>query len=228
MKLKILLAASALALLAAGGARAADVVIEEPVPEVVPVFTWTGFYLGIQGGYVWTDFDGALDVGVDGDFDSLDGGLFGAYVGYNYQFDSFVVGVEGDFNGVWNDDDFLVTGVPGVPDFTVSPDTSWLASIRGRAGFAWDRALIFATAGVAWTQANADVTFVPGGPTFEFEETFTGWTVGGGVEYAFTDNWVGRAEYRYYGFDDEDFGPGPLSDVDFDTQTVTVGVAYKF
>ena len=70
---------------------------------------------------------------------------------------------------------------------------------------------------------------VVGGPTFSFDETFTGWTLGGGVEYAFTDNWLARAEYRYYGFDDEDLGgPGPLTNVDFDTQTVTVGIAYKF
>jgi outer membrane immunogenic protein len=225
---KTLFAASAFVLAAATGAMAADVPVEEPVPVVEePLFTWTGFYVGIQGGYVWTDFDGDLDGGIDGDFDSLDGGLFGGYVGYNFQYGAWVFGAEGDFNGVWNDDDFTVSGVPGVPTFTVSPDTSWLASLRARVGYSWDRALFFATGGVAWTQANADVTVV-GGPAFSFEETFTGWTLGAGVEYAFTDNWLGRVEYRYYGFDDEDFGPGPLGNVDFDTQTITAGIAYKF
>ena len=223
MNLKIMLAASALALLVTGGARAADAVVEEPPLAEVPIFTWTGFYVGLQGGYAWTDFDGDV-----GDFDNLDGGLFGGYVGYNYQYQNWVFGVEGDFNGVWNDKSFTVTGIPGVAPFTVNSGTDWLASIRARAGFTWDRALIFATGGVAWAHGNADVTVV-GGPTFSFDETFTGWTLGGGVEYAFTDNWLGRAEYRYYGFDDEDLGgPGPLSNVDFDTQTVTLGIAYKF
>ena len=95
MNLKIAIAGLALALLAAGTARAADAVIEEPPPAVdIPVFTWTGFYVGIQGGYVWTDFDGDV-----GDFDNLDGGLFGGYVGYNFQYLNWVFGVEGDFNG---------------------------------------------------------------------------------------------------------------------------------
>jgi outer membrane immunogenic protein len=223
MKLKTLLAAAAMALLAAGGARAADVVVEEPLPPEVPVFTWTGFYVGIQGGYVWTDLD--ID-GVTDDVDSLDGGLFGGYVGYNFQYDSWVFGVEGDFNGVWNDKDFGFGGPP--PLLTVDVGTDWLASIRGRVGYTWDRALIFATGGVAFTRATADVTFA-GFPTVSGDQTFTGWTLGGGFEYAFTDNWIGRAEYRYYGFDDEDLdGAGGLGGFDVDTQTVTVGIAYKF
>jgi outer membrane immunogenic protein len=220
MRIRIALAASVLALLATGGARAADAVIEEPIPVEVPVFTWTGFYLGVQGGYVWTNLD--VEGGVS--LDDLNGGIFGGYVGYNYQIDSFVIGLEGDFNGTWNDDDFAFAGPP---PFTVSVGTDWLASIRARAGFAWDRALIFATGGVGFTQASVDTTI--GGVTFTGDETFTGWTLGGGVEYAFTDNWLGRLEYRYYGFDDEDIdGAGGIGAIDLDSQTVTVGIAYKF
>lgn len=217
MKMKTLLAASILALLATGAARAADVV--QPPPEV-PVFTWTGFYVGIQGGYVWTnvDIDGA------GNIDNLDGGLFGGYAGYNYQWDAWVLGIEGDFNGVWNDKTFNVGG-----PVSIDVGTDWLASIRGRVGYTWDRALFFATAGVGFTQGSADLNV--GGFTSSGDDTFTGWTVGGGLEYAFTDNWLARAEYRYYGFGDKDViddGPGGFGEVSLDTQTVTVGIAYKF
>jgi outer membrane immunogenic protein len=219
MNLKCVLAASVLPLLAAGGARAADVV-QEPPPEI-PVFTWTGFYLGIQGGYVWTDLDISPAGFSTGD---LNGGMFGGYAGYNFQYDAWVFGIEGDFNGVWNDKSFTTFGPPLV---TVDVGNDWLASIRGRVGYAFDRTLIFATGGVGFTQASADVA-TPGA-FFSGDKTLTGWTLGGGVEYAFTDNWIGRAEYRYYGFDDKDLdGAGPLSSVDLNTQTVSVGIAYKF
>jgi outer membrane immunogenic protein len=223
MNLKIILAASALALLVTGGARAADAVVEEPPPAPeIPVFTWTGFYVGIQGGYAWTNVD--VDPGGFG-IDDLNGGLFGGYVGYNWQHGPWVFGAEGDFNGVWNDQTF---DVGGALPFSTDIGTDWLASIRARAGYSFDRALVFATGGVAFTQASADTTFA-GGLTFGGDETFTGWTVGGGLEYAFTDNWLGRAEYRYYGFPDKDLdGTGGLGSVSLDTQTLTVGIAYKF
>jgi len=222
MNWKIVLAASSLALFAASGATAADAVIEEPPAVDVPVFTWTGFYVGIQGGYVWTNLD--VDPGGFG-IDDLNGGLFGGYVGYNWQYGAWVFGAEGDFNGVWNDQTFAIAGPP---PFTVDIGTDWLASIRARAGYSFDRTLIFATGGVAFTQASADANF-GGGLTFSGDETFTGWTIGGGMEYAFTDNWLGRVEYRYYGFPDKDIdGAGGLGEVSLNTQTITAGIAYKF
>jgi len=218
MSLRIVL--SALALIASGGARAADVVQEPPVE--IPVFTWTGFYVGVQGGYAWTNID--VDPGGFG-IDDLNGGMFGGYVGYNWQSGPWVIGAEGDFNGVWNDQTSFVAGPPA---FTTEIGTDWLASIRARAGYAFDRTLVFATGGVAFTKASEDLTFV-GGPAFSGDDTFTGWTIGGGVEYAFTDNWIGRAEYRFYDFNDKDLdGPGGIGSVSLDSQTLTVGIAYKF
>ena len=86
-------------------------------------------------------------------------------------------------------------------------------SIRGRAGIAWDRALIYATGGVAFASFNTSYNFIGnlngsplinGGGTFnasnDFSNTRTGWTVGGGVDYAVTDNWSVFAEYRYTAF----------------------------
>jgi outer membrane immunogenic protein len=218
----MVLAASALALLATSAARAADAIVEEPPVAEVTVFNWTGFYIGAQGGYVWTNLD--VDPGAIG-IDDLNGGLFGGYIGYNWQYGNWVFGAEGDFNGVWNDQTFAVGGL--VP-FTVDIGTDWLASIRARAGYSVDRFLLFATGGVAFTQASADVNF-GGGLTASGDETFTGWTIGAGAEYAFTDNWLGRIEYRYYDFPGKDLdGAGGLGDVSLNTSTITAGIAYKF
>jgi outer membrane immunogenic protein len=58
---------------------------------------------------------------------------------------------------------------------------------------------------------------------------FTGWTIGGGAEYAFTGNWLGRIEYRYYDFSDKDIdGAGGLGEVSLNTSTITAGIAYTF
>ena len=95
--------------------------------------------------------------------------------------------------------------------------------MRARIGYAFDRTLIFATGGVAFTQFSAslsDENFV------DADQNLTGWTIGAGAEYAFTNNWIGRVEYRYYDFSDdtlEGFG-----DFGVETNTLTVGVSYKF
>jgi outer membrane immunogenic protein len=216
-----LVLASLLALVASTTVNAADAVIEEPAPlvaEVAPVFTWTGGYIGIQGGYIWSD----ADVGfADGTFfsDDFDGGLFGGYAGYNWQTGDFVLGAEGDFNGVWNEETFDIGGLG------VDVGTDYLASIRGRVGYAVDRGLIFATAGVAFTQMSAEAN-LGGGLSLDADQSFTGWTVGGGFEYAFTDNWIGRLEYRYYDFGSETIDG--FGDAEITNNTVTAGIAYKF
>lgn len=215
---KILFTASAFILLAASGAMAADVVVEEPPAPIaeVPLFTWTGGYLGLQGGYVWSD--GELSDGTDLVSDTFDGGLFGGYAGYNWQSGAFVFGAEADINGVWNDETFPFQGVD------VEVGTDYLASLRGRVGYAIDRTLLFATAGVAFTEVSANTTIA--GIDLDESENFTGWTIGAGAEYAFTNNWIGRAEYRYYDFGNETIGD--IDDVDIQNHTVSVGVAYKF
>ena len=104
--------------LASTSAYAADVAMEEPpapvaVVEEAPIFSWTGGYIGIQGGGLWSDsnvdnldpdrFD--FDTGVFGE--NFNGGLAGGYAGYNWQAGAWVFGAEGDFNGVWNDETFI-------------------------------------------------------------------------------------------------------------------------
>ena len=161
---KILLSSVALLGLATG-AMAADLPSRRapaPMFAAVPVFTWTGFYVGAQIGYGWNanDNDIVLPSGFvvqSGDFgDSGDGFLAGVHAGYNVQLGSFVLGVEGDIEGVFgddDDDDVVIVG-PGGGVFTnygfAGNALDWQGSIRARAGFAFDRALIYATGGFAF------------------------------------------------------------------------------
>ena len=208
--------------MASTSAYAADAVFEEPPAPVavieVPIFVWTGGYLGLQGGGLWSDSD--IDDPDTGVFsDNFNGGLFGAYAGYNWQSGAWVFGVEGDINGVWNDETVSIGA------FDVDVGSDYLASLRGRVGYAFDRALIFATGGVAFTDASAESDDF-GGFNLDADDSLTGWTIGAGGEYAFTDNWIGRVEYRYYDFSNGSLDD--LGDVDLGTNTLTVGVGYKF
>lgn len=217
MHSKFHLVASVFALLAAtASARAADIV--EPIVEA-PIFTWTGPYIGIQGGFAWANAGFRHDFDVfESHSSNFDGGLLGGLIGYNWQTGSFVFGAEADINKVWNDQTF------DVGRFDVDVGSDYLASIRARAGYAWDRALLFATGGVAFTGVSADATI--DGIDFSASQSFTGWTIGGGVDYAFTDNWIGRLEYRFYDFGNQDIFDTRNLDVQYNT--LTVGVAYKW
>ena len=208
---KLLLLAATVAMTASSAAFAADAVDQipmAPVADVAPAFTWSGPYLGIQGGGGWANGDFGFGGGsVSEDFD---GGILGAFVGYNWQLSNgFVLGLEGDVDYNWNEE--TVGGA--------DVGTDWAGSVRGRVGYAFDRALVYGAAG--WTATNG---YVDGGGADD-NETFHGWTVGAGVDYAFTDNMFGRVEYRYNDFSDKDLAG---VNVDFDQHVVKVGLGVKF
>lgn len=206
------------AFLASGGvAQAADAIVEE-----VPVeagFSWTGGYLGGQGGFAWSDVDvteaSAFFPPVS--FDA-DGGFVGVHGGFNYQTGSMVFGIEADANKSWIDEDFAIGPV------VANGELDWFGSVRGRLGYAMGRTLLFGTAGVAFASANASVL------TFEQDLNYTGWTAGLGAEHAITDNLTLRAEYRYYDFGDDNFTaiPGINANSEITMSTVLVGASLKF
>jgi len=206
---RILFLATGVAMTASSAAFAADAVEtipEAPIAVEMPaVFSWSGPYIGVHGGYGWGDGE-AL-----GEDRSFDGGRFGAFAGYNWQVsDGFVAGIEGDLNYDWNEDDIA-------PGF--SADTGFSGGIRARAGFAFDRALLYAAGG--WTATNVSIDT----PVGDDDDTLHGWTIGAGLDYAFTDNMFGRAEYRY-----NDYGSGDVlgADVDFTQHVFQVGLGVKF
>jgi outer membrane immunogenic protein len=189
---------SGLVLAMAASAAAADLPSEKGPPVYVPppppVFSWTGVYIGAQAGYGWghkSDYTlfpgGAVAQGVGS---NPSGFVGGGHVGYNYQISQFVIGLEGDVNGSTghsNEANFGFVG-NGREEFD--------ASIRGRAGVAFDRILIFATGGVVFGDFNSSVTD-PFGVVESHNRGDIGWTVGGGLEYAIDNNWSVRGEYRY-------------------------------
>ncbi|QCI65146.1 outer membrane protein [Phreatobacter stygius] len=228
---KILLAAVAVGALSTG-AFAADLGgARGPIAAVVvaPVFNWTGFYLGGQVGYGWgsasqpygvpstaTTFpliqDAARQSGIVG----------GLHAGYLYQFNQFVIGLEGDIeaSGINGNDRGSGGHINGLKH-------RWNASVRARAGFAIDRALVYATGGVAFLGANAtNLSFVP---AESIGTSFTGWTLGAGVEYAFTPNLSARIEYRYtdYGKSTARF-IGYAERINPQIHTVRLGLSYHF
>ncbi|MFL5184480.1 MAG: outer membrane protein [Microvirga sp.] len=234
---KILLSSVALLGLATG-ALAADLPSRSapaPIIAAVPVFTWTGFYVGAQIGYGWNanDNDIVLPSGFvvqSGDFgDSGDGFLAGVHAGYNVQLGSFVVGVEGDVEGVFGDDndDVVIIG-PGGAVFTnygfAGNALDWQGSIRARAGFAFDRALIYATGGFAFAGVSDGFGILGN------DDTLSGWTLGAGIEYAFTNNLTTRLEYRYTSYEGGDnfFDNVSLGSNDIEFHTVRAGISYKF
>jgi outer membrane immunogenic protein len=201
-------------------AMAADLPSRAPPPVYAPpppLFTWTGVYLGGQIGYEWGREPATL-------VSSQPSGVVGgAHVGYNYQVQQFVIGLEGDVNGTsYTGSAFSILG-----PISASTKIPVDASIRGRVGVAWDRTLFYATGGVAF--ADIKDSFVTPGAFASFDRTRVGWTVGGGVEYAVTNNWSVRAEYRYtdYGrFSDAVFA-FPLNHHSTDNR-VQAGFSYKF
>lgn len=215
---KSIIASAAILSALALSANAADMVestesAPAPVEQVTEqLFTWSGGYVGIQGGGTWANADFSAG-GATAD-DNFDGGIIGGFAGWNFQNGDMVYGIEGDLNYNWNSNDYAIGGG------TAEVGTDVSGAVRGRVGYAMNNALIYAAGG--WTAARGYVD-PAGGPSDS--KTFNGWTVGAGLDYAFTNNMFGRVEYRYNNYGDETIG---ATNVDFDQHQVTVGLGVKF
>ncbi len=172
--------------------------VVQPIP-----FSWTGFYVGGSAGFISnnsTGDDGGL--GGDGMINSPAtyqiggvGGLFGVNVGYNYQFaPNWVLGIEADIAG----STLSNYGYQDIYGSEVYSKLSSLGTVRGRFGYAFDRLLVYATGGLAFGNVHNRASYQQEtGYTVDESKWKTGWTVGGGLEYALTNNWTVRAEGLY-------------------------------
>ncbi|MET2825508.1 outer membrane protein [Mesorhizobium shangrilense] len=220
-----------MSLLGMGTAYAADVL--EPA-AAAPSFSWSGVYVGVQGGFSWVDTSITLP-GTAGIESSPSPNAFtlGGQAGYRYQFDNNVVlGVEGDLYSYFNKED----GAPfNIPPGGESVTVNYGGSLRGQAGYAFDRFLPYVTGGVAFINydGGASTTFpgpiVPGGG---YSGTKAGWTVGAGLAYAFTDHFIANVDYRYTDFGSTNFDtPGAgngSTDVELKENALKIGFSYKF
>jgi len=222
--------ATAVLMTAASSALAADLPSRRPPPPVYtpppPLFTWTGFYVGGQIGYGWGRSGTAIP-GVSFTSSNPNGVVGGAHVGYNYQVNQLVFGLEGDVDGT------------GISKSVFDPVTATTfgtripveGSVRGRVGYAWDRALFYATGGAAFADLEHSYIGGIGAPYYNTSSGRVGWTVGGGVEYAITNNWSVRGEYRYSDFGHQsDAVLGAVLPVSnhITEHAVRVGFSYKF
>jgi outer membrane immunogenic protein len=221
-------------LLAATVSHAADMRLAPAAPVAAaygsPAYDWSGFYAGVFAGGshgVWSS-DLYRNNNHGHSEQGADGAAFGVFGGYNYQFaNRFVIGAEADFgkssaqvsNEIYDNDSSLAKyGAFG--------------SVRGRVGYAFDRALLFATAGVGFANISNDIQKGrnAGEQVVWDDQVRAGLAVGGGIEYAFTDHLFGRGEYTY-----TDYGnvtlynrDGNRADFKNEMHTVRAGLGYKF
>jgi outer membrane immunogenic protein len=218
---KILLGTVALVAFAAP-ALAADLgartYTKAPAYAPAPIYNWTGFYIGghIGGAFVGDD---SIAAGVtrsnDGTF------LGGVQGGYDYQFaPNWVLGVEAQYS--WLDSGTSPVVVGG---FSFSDKQKGLGSVTGRLGYTWGPALVYAKGGYAFADYNTTVIDLNTGLGAGVTSKSDGYTVGGGLEYLFTQNWSGKVEYQYYDFGNVDFGTFSVKN---DEHVVKAGLNYRF
>ena len=220
---KLLVAGIAAAALCGAPALAADLPVKAPVYRAAaePLFSWSGFYVGLNAGGERSTADivlvpGSSFTAANIAFLSANGSLElrdtsftgGAQAGANVQSGIAVFGLEGDFNyfGFKASRSGLFTSgppaslAPYIQSEVVKAD--WLATMRARLGVTSGMTLFYVTGGLA----VADVKFAQGlsflGGVFpvntgSVSQTKAGWTVGGGVEWAAKNNWSVKAEYLY-------------------------------
>ncbi|HEU5020173.1 MAG TPA: outer membrane protein [Pseudolabrys sp.] len=195
-------------------------------------FSWTGFYIGANVGWGWSNGDGTfyglgpVGVPVSG---SGDGVLGGGQIGYNWQTGSFIFGIETDFQGSSGEGD-LNGSAGGVAITGGTLKTPWFGTIRGRIGYApWDRGMIYVTGGGAYGHLDYDGTLSTTGP-FSSSTNYWTWTVGAGVEAFLWDRWSAKLEYLYVGTPDNfPVPPGTVAaDGNTNTNIVRAGLNYHF
>lgn len=241
----------AAALLGCQAASAADLggrYIPEPATEVSrapePYWNWSGLYFGGNVGYGFTDVGTSLDritapvdaLGSSGALTS-DGAFGGGQLGYNWQRERVVFGVETDFQFA-DMQDSAFGDYGGNPAFNggASVDVDWFGTLRGRIGLADGRTLYYLTGGLAYADVDFAEAAFGGGNVIGVggDKTMLGYTVGGGIEHALSQNLSLKLEYQYLDFGKETFagtdinGDSYASKVDVDMHTVRAGVNYKF
>jgi outer membrane immunogenic protein len=212
-----------------------------PVPVI---FSWTGCYVGVEGGGNWGKSEQIARSGVNNDKSitgkfNLSGGIAGGTVGCNIQVSNFVIGAENDFS--WTNKRGSVNDLPPFVTAAISSTREkWIDTFRGRFGYAVDRFMIYGTAGVAFAGTEVSVSN-PAFGTVTNSKDRTGWVVGLGGEWAFWSTpWADftvKLEYLHAGFESKQYIDPPIvigantivtRDVRLSDDMVRAGVNVKF
>lgn len=208
--MKKLLWTAAIVALGTGTALGADMPLRmyTKAPAPIAIYNWTGLYIGIEGGGSWgsskhVDQFTGLD---DAPWFDVNGGLVGGTAGFNWQTGGFVVGVEGDWSWADQKGSSPDTGPAGEPNLTSFTNEKWLATARGRLGYAVNNVLIYATGGYAAAGVDVGIKETATGVVDDqTSQTRSGWTAGGGIEWGFAPNWSAKVEYLYVSLQDTGF-----------------------
>ena len=230
-----LVAVAAIVVAATGHTLAADLSTPSlPPPLPAAVYNWTGFYLGINssfgtGNSNWSDGP----IGTTGSFPTS-GFLVGGTVGVNYQLGEYVFGIEGDgdWTNLHGNSGFTCGAIGAVvtPPVSCQTQSQWLATVRGRVGYAFDRILLYGAAGAAFGNVQTGLN-----PPSTFDSAVeAGWAVGAGLEAAFAPNWTAKAEYLFVDLPNAscttvgNCGNAAGSIVSFSENIMRAGVNFKF
>lgn len=231
----------ALATLAAAGlglglgqiASAADLPVKAAPRPFVAAYNWTGLYIGGDVGYGWAKSDGTLTTAAgllpQPYSSSPSGVLGGGFIGGNYQINQFVIGAELDWQAASIKGD---SGPIGAGPYTITTKVKSYGSLRARLGYAVDRWLVFGTGGWAWGNWSTAYAFTGAAPFFTNDASKSGWTLGAGAEYAITNNWLARLEYRYTSLGTTSYVSTATNSAEAGNKVkindLRLGIAYKF
>jgi outer membrane immunogenic protein len=215
---KLSILGASLAALCSTAVLAADLPVTPPPPVYVP-YSWTGIYLGINLGLGGDRFQYPFSVSVpaiatfaSGNASITSSGIIGGgQIGYNWEFgNNVVLGFETDFDGAGirgkataNLNGIALGAVPFGAAIQAGSRINYIGTVRGRLGYAWDRFLVYGTGGFAYGQVNSAISAsaAAGGGAIAFTDSQnssrTGFAVGGGFEYALTNNLTVKTEYLY-------------------------------
>jgi outer membrane immunogenic protein len=242
---RTLIAGVALLAFGTGLANAADMPVKAPPAPIYapPIFTWTGFYIGGNIGAAWAQSEWHDSLfGLNWGRTSDARFIYGGQIGFNYQFagSNFVIGAEAQGDWLGSDGGGVTRVGPLGHGFNIVSNDTRIATLAARFGFAADRALFYAKAGGGWVANNGfTVTDLTTGQVFvgDTGRTLSGWMVGAGIEYAFTDNWSMKFEYDYIGLGGRSFTlpglviPALAGDTitsDHNVQLIKLGINYRF
>lgn len=203
-----------------------------PPPLPAPIYDWTGFYIGGNGG--WGESRNCVDLDIAGVFDrdaclNKSGGLIGGQVGYRWQMGQFVVGLEaqGDWADISNSHISIFNS-----DIITTSKLDGLGLFTGQLGYTWGPSLLYVKGGAAVTSNRFTIADTVTLAAFDINTTRWGGTIGVGFEYLVTPNWSIGVEYDhlFMGHADNSFFVGPvLGDrISQDVDMVTARFNYKF
>jgi outer membrane immunogenic protein len=236
---KILLTTIGLAALGMAPAIAADLparAYTKAPAAVAPIYNWTGFFVGAEGGGGWgkDDWNLPLAGGIHAAGTSISGATAGGVIGYNWQMPSNVVlGIEGNLD--WADLKATSTCISNTT-LNCRSKLDAMYTVTGRLGYAFSSVLLYVKGGGAWTTDKSNVFVAATGTLLESASTTRdGWTVGAGLEYMFLPNWSAKVEYDYYDFGNKTTALVTPAGATLDTinskltvNTVKAGINYHF